>query len=72
MKVKPSERSPGAVGYGVVGLVAIARASLLRERRPHRTAAERSHPTGRINSWKTILNALTIHYGDRIEAVNSQ
>jgi transposase-like protein len=35
------------------------------ERRPNR-----SNPTGRINSWKTILNALTIHYGDRIEAVN--
>jgi transposase-like protein len=35
------------------------------ERRPNR-----SNPTGRINAWKTILNALTIHYGDRIEAVN--
>ena len=28
----------------------------------------RSNPTGQINGWKTILNALTIHYGDRIEA----
>jgi putative transposase len=29
----------------------------------------RSNPTGQINGWKTILNALTIHYGDRI-AIN--
>ena len=35
------------------------------ERRPNR-----SNPTGRINGWKTILNALTIHYGDRIAAAN--
>lgn len=28
----------------------------------------RSNPTGRINGWKTILNTLTIHYGDRITA----
>ncbi len=28
----------------------------------------RSNPTGRINGWKPILNALTIHYGDRITA----
>ena len=33
------------------------------ERRKNRT-----NPTGRINGWKHILNALTIHYGDRIEA----
>ena len=26
----------------------------------------RANPTGRINGWKPILNALTIHYGDRI------
>ena len=26
----------------------------------------RSNPTGRINGWKAILNALTIHYGDRL------
>jgi len=31
------------------------------ERRKNRT-----NPTGRINNWKHILNALTIHYGDRI------
>ena len=24
--------------------------------------------TGKINGWKTILNTLTIHYGDRIAA----
>ena len=30
----------------------------------------RSNPTGRINGWKQILNILTIHYGDRIEAAN--
>jgi putative transposase len=24
--------------------------------------------TGKINGWKTILNTLTVHYGDRIEA----
>ena len=35
------------------------------ERRPNR-----SNPTGRINSWKTILNALTIHYGDRIANIS--
>lgn len=33
------------------------------ERRKNRT-----NPTGRINSWKQILNALTIHYSDRITA----
>ena len=33
------------------------------ERRPNR-----SNPTGKINGWKTILNTLTIHYGDRIAA----
>ena len=26
----------------------------------------RENLTGRINGWKTILNALTVHYGDRI------
>ncbi len=35
------------------------------ERRPNR-----SNPSGRINAWKPILNALTIHYGDRIQAAN--
>jgi transposase-like protein len=35
------------------------------ERRPNRT-----NPTGKINGWKKILNALTIHYGDRIQAAN--
>ena len=30
----------------------------------------RSNPTGQINGWKTILNALTIHYGDRIATTN--
>jgi len=33
------------------------------ERRPNK-----SNPTGRINAWKKILNTLTIHYGDRIQA----
>jgi putative transposase len=33
------------------------------ERRKNRT-----NPTGRINGWKHILNALTIHYSDRITA----
>jgi putative transposase len=33
------------------------------ERRPNR-----ANPTGRIAGWKQILNALTIHYGDRIAA----
>jgi putative transposase len=28
----------------------------------------RENMTGRINGWKTILNALTMHYGDRIAA----
>jgi putative transposase len=31
---------------------------------------DRANPTGQINGWKTILNALTIRYGDRIEAAN--
>ena len=35
------------------------------EHRPNR-----ANPTGRINAWKTILNTLTIHYGDRIQAAN--
>jgi putative transposase len=30
----------------------------------------RENMTGRIAGWKQILNTLTIHYGDRIEAVN--
>jgi putative transposase len=29
----------------------------------------RSNPTGRVHGWKQVLNALTIHYGDRITAV---
>jgi hypothetical protein len=29
----------------------------------------RSNPTGQINVWKTILNALSIHYGHRV-AIN--
>ena len=28
----------------------------------------RSDLTGKINGWKTILNTLTVHYGDRIAA----
>lgn len=28
----------------------------------------RTNPTGRTNSWKPILNALTIHHSDRITA----
>ena len=31
----------------------------------------RSNPTGRINGWKAILNTLTIHYNDRIDAVTN-
>ncbi|MEM8619182.1 MAG: IS256 family transposase [Actinomycetota bacterium] len=31
----------------------------------------RSNPTGRINGWKSILNTLTIHYHDRINAVTN-
>ena len=30
----------------------------------------RQNPTGRVNGWKTILNTLTIHYGDRLAAAN--
>jgi putative transposase len=33
------------------------------ERRPNR-----ANPTGRVAGWKNILNALTIHYGDRVAA----
>ena len=32
----------------------------------------RSNPTGQVLGWKTILNALTIHYGDRIANHNHQ
>ncbi len=32
----------------------------------------RSNPTGRINGWKSILNTLTIHYSDRLAAINHQ
>jgi hypothetical protein len=35
------------------------------ERRPNP-----SNPTGQIDGWKTIFNAFTIHYGDRIEAAS--
>jgi putative transposase len=28
----------------------------------------RANPTGKFNGWKSILNTLTIHYGERIEA----
>jgi putative transposase len=31
----------------------------------------RENLTGRINSWKHILNTLTIHYGDRIQAATN-
>jgi putative transposase len=36
-----------------------------QERRPGR-----ANPTGQINGWKRILNALTIHYGDRLATIN--
>jgi len=26
--------------------------------------------TGRINNWKSVLNALAIHYGDRLTTTN--
>lgn len=26
---------------------------------------------GRINSWKSVLNTLTVHYGDRIEQASN-
>jgi hypothetical protein len=32
----------------------------------------RANLTGKINGWKHILNALTIHYGDRITAATHQ
>jgi transposase-like protein len=35
------------------------------ERRKNRT-----NPTGRISGWKSILNTLTIHYHDRLQATN--
>jgi transposase-like protein len=37
------------------------------ERRPNR-----ENMAGKINGWKRILNALTIHYGDRIVTTNHQ
>jgi transposase-like protein len=35
------------------------------QRRPNR-----ENLTGKINGWKHILNALTVHYGERVEATN--
>ena len=35
------------------------------QRRPNR-----ENMTGKINGWKHILNALTVHYGDRITTNN--
>src|SRR5262245_10214979 len=35
------------------------------EKRPNR-----ANPTGKVNGWKQILNALTIHYGERIATTN--
>ena len=35
------------------------------QRRPNR-----ENLTGKTNGWKSILNALTVHYGDRITATN--
>jgi len=32
----------------------------------------RENMTGKINGWKRILNALTIHYRDRIAIRNNQ
>jgi transposase-like protein len=32
----------------------------------------RSNPIGQLPGWKRILNALTIHYGDRIANLNNQ
>lgn len=37
-----------------------------------RKRPNRENLTGQIRGWKTILNTLTIHYGDRIEAANHQ
>jgi transposase-like protein len=37
------------------------------ERRPNR-----SNPGGKMNGWKPILNALTMHYGDRIADLDNQ
>ena len=34
-------------------------------RRPNR-----ENMTGGISNWKGVLNALTIHYGDRLTATN--
>lgn len=30
----------------------------------------RQNPTGRVHGWKAILNTLSIHYADRLEAAN--
>lgn len=32
----------------------------------------RLNPVGKMNGWKPILNALTIHYGDRLNEPNNQ
>jgi len=30
----------------------------------------RKNPTGQVHGWKAILNMLSIHYSDRLEAAN--
>jgi hypothetical protein len=35
-----------------------------------RTLRDPAHLTGKTNGRKIILNALTVHYGDRITATN--
>jgi hypothetical protein len=39
-----------------------------RDQRKLQERKNRQDMTGKINGWKTILNTLTVHYGDRVAA----
>jgi len=38
----------------------------------HQYRPGRSNLTGKTNGWKHILNALSVHYGDRVTAAANQ
>jgi hypothetical protein len=67
----PSERAENSQVRAQIGGLA-SRSPGGCPRKSHRETAQRpnrpnrSNPNGKVNGWKTILNALTIHYGDRI------
>jgi hypothetical protein len=52
---------------GLDGRVEPCRPQSALPRRDPKTQ-NRSDLTGKMNGWKSILNTLTVHYGDRIAA----